>query len=812
MSNTWEKVQMWFQAFNEIEHAICADLDSLDFPRERPWIDVLFPTHFTKLEKQQMLQMNAPNNASKESSVLRLWKNDLGKALRKTAILQLQPSYFARANEPGDFSYEITNNSEPGTLYIFNDNVVDHATSHAGAGNAAIRKYNQYARGKTRSAGISTGWSFNGFQNLQQTNPNTSSSKTAKDIIDEDFKQIVEIIVRHGYTKITYSCASPTSTTLGVGLFNVGDDVKTYIVTKLRSLEASVYYEPADLVRISYFLTEWREAARQIVPTPGTIFATFFDFDFFQSANVDHFAIPRLIQIQSDSNSDIINNFTYVQDPGGAANIGYAMSKKYPSQKIGIMVAGNSGRMAGSVGEPNGYDVREHQIHGWHTTQEEDVVSGALLATRARYMQHGEIYTLSDLFRSRFGLAQFGMHQPCSPNPATRQGCDFRKAKNAEAYQASCTVDTFMCKKVDNVYIAADLYPATLVFVAGPNAGKRGHEYGSMTMTLNEKCATDYRFFRECVKTAMCAALDAMIMKEVKIAILARISCGIYAAHHKRKINDEIQDIVKECMAEPFFSFKDGLIIFNKPRYEHFDRVILADTGSASEKKERMMVSNPDPDDEPDPDNFDERQGFHDTGEARKRARSDGGGSDSRKYQEAVVRNNEDEKINMLSFDAASRLYAPSISNETHVYVTERMICREGDMYDVYDFQTREYKGRTYAKNIHIVDPEGGGTFVLYDISAWSDNDATAFVQTIMLQHRLKTDYIRSFVSCLPDVLKYLKGKDADLNHVKYIGDILFPGTNMSYANRKVTMPLFAALRDNLHYAELQLAKEVESD
>lgn len=125
------------------------------------------------------------------------------------------------------------------SLFIFNDNHLQHQTAIKGNGNAIIRPYNQYSNCKPpKSAGISTGYSIRagGFQSLGQTFINKGKEITAKDIIDSDIDEIEELIELGDYKMIIFSASDTKGNNLGTGLFDVGDDVKEYILERLRAI------------------------------------------------------------------------------------------------------------------------------------------------------------------------------------------------------------------------------------------------------------------------------------------------------------------------------------------------------------------------------------------------------------------------------------------------------------------------------------------------------------------------------------------------------------------------------------------------
>ena len=87
-----------------------------------------------------------------------------------------------------------------------------------------------------------------------------------------------------------------------------------------------------------------------------------------------------------------------------------------------------------------------------------------------------------------------------------------------------------------------------------------------------------YDFFRECVKQAVRAGLDAMMREGCDVALLARISCGIYAGNHRERLNAEYLDLVNELLAEPIGSIRDaetGAITGTSTRGHYFQEVLV---------------------------------------------------------------------------------------------------------------------------------------------------------------------------------------------------------------------------------------------
>ena len=104
-----------------------------------------------------------------------------------------------------------------------------------------------------------------------------------------------------------------------------------------------------------------------------------------------------------------------------------------------------------------------------------------------------------------------------------------------------------------------------------------GHYFNAVHGHDNETFGS-YDFFRECVKHAVRAGLDAMMREGCNVALLARISCGIYAGNHRERLNAEYLDLVNELLAEPIGSIRDaetGAITGTSTRGHYFEKVLV---------------------------------------------------------------------------------------------------------------------------------------------------------------------------------------------------------------------------------------------
>lgn len=260
-----------------------------------------------------------------------------------------------------------------------------------------------------------------------------------------------------------------------------------------------------------------------------------------------------------------------IVNPYGGASIAYNLSQTMSRHnKIAIMVAGNSGRPGGSVGyigktpRPN---IKKH-IKADYRVQEEDMVSNWLITTLKKQDAAGnEINKGMDLdkyFTDAIG-GLWGLKYIDRKNTYNRfhpqgretfQNVDYTEAEpwmygdawvvrdvelsNKELYKG---VSHNKFKRNESIiFNVRKSFPCDLVFVAGPNAksleeknGRKGIDFdsdGSVPRTWNQRMAENYSDFREAVKYAIEAGLDAMIKNGCDIAIVALVSGGLYAGTH----------------------------------------------------------------------------------------------------------------------------------------------------------------------------------------------------------------------------------------------------------------------------------------
>ncbi len=142
-------------------------------------------------------------------------------------------SVFKGGAKEGDFNWMINQPQYDDALFIFNDNqeqFLEHRKNPhsafgctAGGGNAIIRPYQ--CQLPPRATGIPTGSQGSGYSAL---------TPQVKQYIDDAYDTIQQILANNPYKRVYFS--STKNGDLGTGIFDVSEDVKTYIVQKLKSL------------------------------------------------------------------------------------------------------------------------------------------------------------------------------------------------------------------------------------------------------------------------------------------------------------------------------------------------------------------------------------------------------------------------------------------------------------------------------------------------------------------------------------------------------------------------------------------------
>ena len=278
---------------------------------------------------------------------------------------------------------------------------------------------------------------------------------------------------------------------------------------------------------------------------------------------------PPEVYIDNLENTDL---YTINEYSGGTQE---AVSDIYNNnnnneEKIGVMVAGNSGLPGGGVGRKN--DVLglnyEELNKSKHKGQEESIVSswlkGMCIGKDPVKCEHIQAKNF-DLIKGEWGFESFDDKN----NYDTIQGVNYVTTTEAQDYGDAWVVRDARLKHSDNTY------PVNLFFVAGPNASNGRTDTGSMNRTRNEKAAVkgNYDFFKECIMAALRAGLDAMIAENITIAIVAGLSTGIYAGVHKRDIEGDFKGLLKKVLDEKIIHYKVDPDSENIKRRQFFKQV-----------------------------------------------------------------------------------------------------------------------------------------------------------------------------------------------------------------------------------------------
>jgi hypothetical protein len=141
---------------------------------------------------------------------------------------------FERPGAYGDFAWMLTEPDYGDALFVFNDNETQFRAFRQnprgeqgcspGGGNAAIRPYR--CHNPPRAAGIPTG-DGGGYPRLDDH---------ARATIDEAIDVVRGLVATGRYRRVYYSSAPGDPDLLGTGIFNVGEDVRRYIVARLHEL------------------------------------------------------------------------------------------------------------------------------------------------------------------------------------------------------------------------------------------------------------------------------------------------------------------------------------------------------------------------------------------------------------------------------------------------------------------------------------------------------------------------------------------------------------------------------------------------
>ena len=219
-----------------------------------------------------------------------------------------------------------------------------------------------------------------------------------------------------------------------------------------------------------------------------------------------------------------------VEDAGGITAVGARLHSEDPTLRIATVIASNSGRPGGACRDITG-DVSRRQIHGHHSTQEEDCVSNWLITA-------SESWAVRSRHFARIS-GSFGLRSPEGTDTATIQGIDYT---TSGVMGARMYADAWCCqgvrlsdKRVTGTAAArfdtTRTYPTTLVFCAGPNAQEPGRASASSSMrrTFSQRAHDELSFLEAGAAWAVYAALHASAACGCDAVLLPFVSGGLYA-------------------------------------------------------------------------------------------------------------------------------------------------------------------------------------------------------------------------------------------------------------------------------------------
>ena len=245
-------------------------------------------------------------------------------------------------------------------------------------------------------------------------------------------------------------------------------------------------------------------------------------------------------------------------DIAGATQVAYDLSTASGQDlKIGVMVAGNSGRPGGAIYRPwkSSPQQRLEGVHPGHRTQEENVVAAWLVGSertapqqlspawvqlrretfanmeaRFRHCLHRKWGMVEDDVRAFEAFIHRDGRSTVEPIRwpedvrqrwlATRQGVDYVNTENADDYGDAWTLpDADLCVDMSDGGIHGwrffkldQIVETTLIFVAGPNASSPlgNHMMGSKLRTQNKRCIDETTSHITRLRTASGQEVDTL--------------------------------------------------------------------------------------------------------------------------------------------------------------------------------------------------------------------------------------------------------------------------------------------------------------
>jgi hypothetical protein len=224
----------------------------------------------------------------------------------------------------------------------------------------------------------------------------------------------------------------------------------------------------------------------------------------------------------------------------------------YSGARTAVLIAGNAGRPAGAFGMTRGIDHSQLDKH--FNTQEESVVKDWLMP----------LADPDTMFNNTIGNEWGLLHPNIDPSypcldhhlPCREEECRAHITKQHYNYKMSLDNEQIYswgwCVHQQQLHNVRT--PVDLVFVFGPNVGASIAPTGSTARTLiyGYKHSKHYIKFKRMVENALWAGLLIMAKNEVKIAILALVSGGIYAGESKHQILADYNEMVWKVLNYKF--------------------------------------------------------------------------------------------------------------------------------------------------------------------------------------------------------------------------------------------------------------------
>ena len=270
-----------------------------------------------------------------------------------------------------------------------------------------------------------------------------------------------------------------------------------------------------------------------------------------------------------NSNTNIGNNSNSNINSNSNSNNSTKTKKKKKSEKnrkyiyipnrIGIAIAGNSMMPGGYLYREYNKDKLRKVNDNYYTTQEENILQNMIISTG----EYGKIQFERLLnkegreIKPIYGAINLGR----SKSVKTIQGIDYTKAK-PKHYKDCWVLDNVLlsnnqrketnCKSHSKVYKTCFVpnknkkFKGSLFFSSGPCLNYGPTSESTMRRTFNEGIyklidrdpAKAKTRFLDSIKYVLRAQLDAMIINKINIALIAKVSMGIYKEELKSKIND----------------------------------------------------------------------------------------------------------------------------------------------------------------------------------------------------------------------------------------------------------------------------------